>query len=516
VIDSTTPLESHADSDPTRPAPIDPDASAPNTESPGDQRTIESKVAASAQNWQRKLLDLTNRNRALNFKPTKVSTVAIVDEQPAAVFKILYLDEKAMKFKAAPEDSSSQGGNSSTSSGDKVDGHSTAEQNFLDVVEDETPAGMDFTPYDATALGEQHTDDWLQTASQLDALDKSLRRLDEQARASIEEQGVNTLFLALGMLHYRESAASDIVFKAPIVLLPVELSRKSVRSGYTLKAADDEPMVNPALSELLRQQYGIGLPALPDLQAIPANYDLQQLLTVVQQTIAPKAGWSLKTDIYLGLFSFQKLVMYKDLEANIEALKAHRLIRQLITRKGMPISALPKEIRDMELDTEYPPEAGGQVVDADSSQLRAIVAAGRNMDLVIEGPPGTGKSQTITNLIAQALAANKNVLFVAEKMAALSVVYERLRAAGLAEFCLELHSTKANKRAVMQELGVTLNKSLTTIAAPVSARQRLPVVRAELTEYSDSVHTPFGTLGITPYRAYGELGRVLNSVSVEY
>jgi very-short-patch-repair endonuclease len=517
VTNPLSSLESESGVNTAGSTSIDETASITSTGSSNDQRTIASKVAASAQNWQRKLLDLTNRNRALNFKPTKVSTVAIVDEQPAVVFKILYLDEKAMKFKAAPEEQPSPVQSATSSSGENTKEAVSEPGSILDVEEgDETHIGMDFAPYDATTLGEQHTDDWLQTASQPEALDKSLRRLDEQARASIEEQGVNTLFLALGMLYYKESAASDIVLKAPIVLLPVELSRKSVRSGYTIKAADDEPMVNPALAQLLRQQYGISLPPLPDLQAIPDDYDLQQLLTVVQQTIGSKAGWSLKTDIYLGLFSFQKLVMYKDLEANIEALKAHRLIRQLITRKGLPISALPKEIRDMQLDREYPPEAGGQVVDADSSQLRAIVAAGRNMDLVIEGPPGTGKSQTITNLIAQALAANKSVLFVAEKMAALSVVYERLRAAGLSEFCLELHSTKTNKRAVMQELGVTLNKSLTTIAAPASARQRLPVVRTELTEYSDAVHTPFGTLGITPYRAYGELGRVLKSVSVEY
>lgn len=494
-------------------APVVNSSPQPDPEVLAHETTIVNKVAASAQNWQRKLLDLTNRNRALNFKPTKISTIAIVDEQPAAVFRILYIDEQAMKFKAAVEDSPSSAPIPAHAyePPPKRDAHG-----ILDLEEDEASPGMDFAPYDATTLGEKHTDEWLQTASKPEALDKSLRRLDEQARASIEEQGVNTLFLGLAMLHYKESADSDIVLKAPIVLLPVALSRKSVRSGYSISATDDEPMVNPALAELLRQQYGIALPALPDSQAVADNYDLQQLLAEVQQAIAARAGWSIKTDINLALFSFQKLVMYKDLEANLEALKAHRLIRQLITRKGQAIAGLPKEIRDMQLDKEYPPEAGGQVVDADSSQLRAIVAAGRNLDLVIEGPPGTGKSQTITNLIAQALAANKSVLFVAEKMAALSVVYQRLHAVGLAEFCLELHSTKTNKRAVIQELGATLNKSLTTIATRVSARERLPTVRSELTSYADAVHTPFGTLGITPFTGYGELGRVLRAPSLKY
>lgn len=479
--------------------------------------TVATKVAASVQNWKRKLLDLTNRNRALNFKPTKVSTVAIVDEQPAAVFRILYLEERVMKFKAAPDETPAVSPAAVLAQGDA--GSQEAQQlpiPIVDLEEDEFSSGIDFAPYDPSALGEQRTDDWLQTASKPEALDKSLLRLDEQARASIEEQGVNTLFLALAMLHYKESPASDVTLKAPIVLLPVELSRKSVRSGYSIRATDDEPMVNPALVELLRQQYGITLPSLPDSQTISEDHNLQDLLSTVRESIVGKEGWSIKTDIYLGLFSFQKLVMYKDLEANTESLKKHRLIRQLITRTGMPLSGLPKEIRDMDLDTEYPPEAGGQVVDADSSQLRAIVAAGRNLDLVIEGPPGTGKSQTITNLIAQALSANKTVLFVAEKMAALSVVHQRLVEAGLGDFCLEIHSTKTNKRMIMQELGATLNKSLSSVVASRAARQRLPVVRGELTRYVQALHDPFGTLHLSPYTGFGELETVRQATPVEY
>lgn len=107
--------------------------------------------------------------------------------------------------------------------------------------------------------------------------------------------------------------------------------------------------------------------------------------------------------------------MYKDLEANADALVSHRLVRQLVTRRGTTgghVAGFPDEIRHMDLDVEYPPEQTYQVVDADSSQLRAIAAASRQHDLVIEGPPGTGKSQTITNLVAQALAAGKSVLLL--------------------------------------------------------------------------------------------------------
>jgi very-short-patch-repair endonuclease len=226
-----------------------------------------------------------------------------------------------------------------------------------------------------------------------------------------------------------------------------------------------------------------------------------------------------KTDVVLALFSFQKFVMYKDLERHAEALGAHRLVRRLVTRAdgtGGQVVGLPRDVREMDLDAEYPPERTFQVVDADSSQLRAIAAAARQHDLVVEGPPGTGKSQTITNLIAQALSAGKSVLFVAEKMAALSVVHARLVAAGLGEFCLELHSTKGNKRSVMQAIGASLDASLQGVAAPTASTDRLPVVRATLTEYVQAVHTPHGALGVSPYRGYGELGRVGDAPRVEY
>jgi very-short-patch-repair endonuclease len=459
----------------------------------------EARLSVSIETWKRKLLDLTKRNRALHFRPARVSTVTMVAEQPAEVFRHLYLREKAMRFRAAAE--SGEGGEPAESpepSEPPLDG-------------DAGPA-LDFVPYDASSLGERHRDDWLQTTSNPEALDKSLRRLDEQARLSIEEQGVNTLFLALGMLHYTEADDSSQVFKAPLLLLPVELSRKSARSGYAVRVTDDEPMVNPALVESLRRSFGIALPGLPDSSAIPDDYDLQTFLKAATEAVAGRRTWAVKTDIYLALFSFQKLVMYKDLEANGEAIRQHRLLRQLVTRDGeRTFRALPDEIRSLELDRDYPPETTFQVVDADASQLRVIAAASRGYDLVVEGPPGTGKSQTITNLIAQALAAGKSVLFVAEKMAALQVVHTRLANVGLGELCLELHSTKANKREVVRGLAAAVDASLQRIAAPTISTQRLPQVRGTLSEYVEALHTPHGALALSPYESYGELGRLLGA-----
>src|SRR6185369_16950094 len=462
------------------------------------------RVAAAVNAWKTRLLDLTKRNRALSFRSSKVSTVAIVDEQPAEVFRQLQLRREAMRFKAAPETEAAKPPEAEPA---------TLLPATLPDDEDDTALGADFVPYDPTGLDERHADGWLQTSSSPEALDRSLRRLEEQARLSIEEQGVSTLFLALGMLTYTEPEAPGKVFRAPIVLLPVALSRKSARAGYEVRATDDDPLVNPALAEYLRERR-IVLPELPD-PASTDDYDLQSLFSAVVAQVSVNPGWAVKTDIYLGLFSFQKFVMYKDLEANAAAMSGHRLIRQLITRSGGHVTGLPAEIRGMQLDEEFPPEATFQVVNADSSQLRAIAATVRGHDIVIEGPPGTGKSQTITNLIAAALAADRSVLFVAEKMAALEVVHARLVEAGLGEFCLELHSTKANKRSVMRELGAALDASLQQVAASQASTQRLPQVRHTLTAYTRAVHTPFGALGASPYRIYGELGRVLGARRVK-
>jgi very-short-patch-repair endonuclease len=476
---------------PTHPAPASPSslAGAP----------VDGRLAASIDAWKRKLLDLSKRNRALNFRATKVSTVAIVDEKPAEIFRLLYLAEREMRFKAVEPPENDAAATAGAAPSDALD---------VDAESGDVAPQPEFVPYDAATLDDRHTDEYLQTTATPDALDRSLRRLDEQARLAIEEQGVNTLFLALGMLRYTESDASEQVFSAPLVLLPVELSRKSARSGYRLRAADDEPVVNPALAEYLRLDFGIALPELPDSASIADDYDLQTLLSAVTQLIAGKRGWSVTTDVVLALFSFQKLVMYKDLEANAPAVAAHRLVRQLVGREGDRVIGLPDDVRRLELDREFAPEATAQVVDADSSQLRAIAGVARGYDLVLEGPPGTGKSQTITNLIAQALGGGKSVLFVAEKMAALDVVHSRLVKAGLGEFCLELHSTKASKRTVMRSLAAAIDASLRPVPASLQAAAALPGVRAVLNEYVRALHTPHGALGMTPFEAYGALAPV--------
>jgi very-short-patch-repair endonuclease len=461
-------------------------------------------IRAALTHWKRRLLDLSKRNRLLNFKSTPVSTIALVDEQPAEVFRTLWLRDGSMKFKAALTPARRNGEADANGSSDPW-----AEQQGGD---DATV----FEPYESGAVTDRHTDDVLQTSITAEQLDRSLRRIEDQARLSLEEQGVNTLFLALGMLSYKESRDSEEMFRAPLILLPVSLARKSARAGYVLTASDDDPVVNPALVEYLRQNHGIELPQLPDLEALDDRYNLSDWFTALAATIARFGDWIVQKNIYLGLFSFQKFMMYKDLEANAPAFGTHRLIEQIVTRTGGQLVGLPKDVLSVELDTTHAPEKTFQVVDADSSQLRAIVAAATGYNLVLEGPPGTGKSQTITNLIAQALAGGKTVLFVAEKMAALEVVHQRLVGAGLGEFCLEVHSTKANKRAVMQQVRAALDASLQRPAVGEPPAARLKAVRDQLSRYVEAVHQPYGALNMSPYRGFGELGKLIDAPKVAW
>jgi very-short-patch-repair endonuclease/DNA polymerase III delta prime subunit len=453
----------------------------------------ESKLAAAMSTWQRKLLDVSRRNRAINFKPNKVTTVAIVDEQPGEVFRQLYLQERSMRFTPKLEKDTKEAPNPL--------------QTVPMIEENEDTLTLHFVPYSVSELSEKHTDDALQTALVPEKLDVSLRRIDEQARASLEEQGVNTLFLALGMLHYKESKDSEEICRAPLIMLPVELSRRNARSVYTVQAADDEPIVNPSLTAYLRNSFGVQLPTLPDLSNVAETYDLQSFFAQVIEAIERQEGWELKRDIFLSFFSFEKFLMYKDLESKAASFANHPIIKQLVLRSGSSIRGLPQEIRSAELDQEFLPESTAQVVNADASQLRAILAVSKGHPLVIEGPPGTGKSQTITNLIAQALAENKTVLFVAEKMAALNVVHSRLKEAGMGEFCLEIHSTSASKRTVLQDIGTALDASLQQPKSNAASKP-IAALRQELTTYTRAVHAPHGALELSPYRVYGEFERV--------
>lgn len=349
---------------------------------------------------------------------------------------------------------------------------------------------------------DRHTDLFIETPLGPDALAKKLLGLFHAARTAEEEQGLNILFLAMGFLNWRESASSEMTREAPLILIPVELVRNDRSSTFDIRVRDEDITTNLPLQERLQQDFGISLPEIDEQDGwSPTNY-----ISEVEEAVSGKKDWSVDRDgMQVGFFSFAKLLMHRDLDpANWPGgtLADSGLISGLLV-DGFE-SEEPLFGPDDKLDALLDPAEIIQVIDADASQTKVIEEVRRGASLVVQGPPGTGKSQTITNIIAAAAHDGKSVLFVAEKMAALSVVHQRLVKAGLRDICLELHSRSANKKALAHELGRTLTESARAVS-PVADAKRLREARDELNEITALLHEPSRDSGMTPFRAMSEI-----------
>ena len=342
------------------------------------------------------------------------------------------------------------------------------------------------------------TDSQLETRLGPDGLQKRLLKLFNAAKTAEEEQGVSILFLALGFLTWFEDDTSNVKREAPLLLLPVELVRNRRTSTFDLRSRDDEIPTNLPLQERLKGDFGIDL---PDVQ-IDDGWTPSTYFKEIEDTISNKSRWKVERDgMQLGFFSFAKLLMFNDLNPENwpdNALEKHALVTGLLyERFEVEEPLFGAEDR---LDEKLPPESLFHVVDADSSQAKVIeeVRSGRN--LVVQGPPGTGKSQTITNIIAAAVRDGRRVLFVAEKMAALSVVHKRLVDVGLSDICLELHSKSANKKAVLAELARTLNSARAIPNMPEQPH-KLRETRDKLNTIAGDLHREVGQSGESAFEA---------------
>lgn len=347
----------------------------------------------------------------------------------------------------------------------------------------------------------------LQTDLAKEALDLIQLRIFQKATSIYDEQGFSSLCLSIGMLAWsdkdnQDKENSEARLRAPLILVPVQLVRETARSKFTLVATQDDPVLNPAIAEKLRASFRIMLPPMPDSYE---DFEPLRYFDEIKEAIAEQKSWHILEEINLGFFAFHKFVMYKDLEMSEDTYAAHDIIGALCTSKAEFLERDGDDSDAPNLDEVMLPESTFQVLDADSSQQQAIMAAKDGKNLVIEGPPGTGKSQTITNLIAETLAAGKTVLFVSEKMAALEVVYNRLNSAGLNDFCLQLHSNKTSKKAVYEEIQRVLDSARPVDHKEDSELDRLMALRGHLNDYAHSLHAPYGLLNISPYKAIGAL-----------
>lgn len=430
--------------------------------------------------WQRRLLDLSLRNALLNFKAGKK---ALLLDVAAANLEDALAEGQTLKLLPSPELMQGRDPRS-------LQLHETRS------LEDLRRA------HAAEALKRREVFVRLEPQE----LDGRLVELYRSARNALQEGGANTLFLALGFLMWTRPDKPEVRVKAPLILLPVTLERRSARSGFSLHAHEDEPRFNPTLVEMLRQDLALdlGVP-LGELPRDEAGLDIAGIWKRVRAAIKEIRGWEVSEDVVLSMFSFAKHLMWKDLVERTDELRRSPVVAHLIDTPREPYVsnvAFPDARR---LDVDYPPQQVFSPLPADSSQLSAVLAAAKGKDFVLIGPPGTGKSQTIANLIAHCLAEDKRVLFVAEKIAALDVVYRRLREVGLGEFCLELHSNKSRKLDVLSQLQRSWESRGEVDAAVWAAKaQQLSLVREQLSTYVERLHHRHSN-GLSVYRAIGSV-----------
>ncbi|MBQ2886764.1 MAG: DUF4011 domain-containing protein, partial [Alphaproteobacteria bacterium] len=414
--------------------------------------------------WKKLLLDFGKRNRLINFLEGKRNNVKITTPSFDRLWELVVAHEKEIVFPYAK----------------KVQVDDEGEEVYETIIKGD-----------------------IETNKPIGDLQKTLKALRYKANTSIEEQGINTLYLTFGMLKWKERDDSSQVFSSPVILVPVRLLIESITSPYRLVLHDDEIVINPTLSHKLDNDFGIIMPEFDSTHDSPAEY-IEKLLHKVENK-----GWDVERSTHLTNLSFLKINMYKDLERNEEKINANPVIAALVGEQD-PIQ-VSEELNNFDHDKQIRPIDTFQVVDADSSQQDAVLLSKKGTSFVLQGPPGTGKSQTITNIIAEAIADGKKVLFVSEKMAALQVVYNRLASVGLADFCFTLHSHKAKKKEILRDLANSINIDRTRVRDEALAQlDLLERKRNLLNEYQEELHTLTSGLNMSIYTVNGKLAKLEN------
>ncbi|WFU20729.1 DUF3320 domain-containing protein [Bradyrhizobium sp. CB3481] len=431
--------------------------------------------------WKRNLLDLSLKNRLLNFKDSK-STIAIDCPDPAMLEDRL---SDGDRFKLLGK----------TTVLDGTDGRDTTL-----LAERQNEEARKAFILDAMKRGDLHTNI---ADSELDG---RLTDLYRASRLAFEEGGANILYLCLGFLIWTPQDGAG-PYRAPLILIPVQLERKSVRSGFRLALHEDEARFNPTLLQMLKQDFDLAMPEFDgELLQDATGIDVTGIWKAVRRHIKNIKGWEVTEQVKLATLSFTKYLMWKDLVDRTDLLKRNPVVRHLIDTPTHSYEGSGAGFIDARtIDEIVDPAELFAPLSADSSQIAAIVAAQRGADYVLFGPPGTGKSQTIANAITNCLAHQKTVLFVSQKTAALEVVRQRMQAIGLGNYCLEVHSTKAQKSSVLEQLATAWReRNLVTEEHWSTAAGELKKRRDQLNRLVSALHRRRAN-GMTAYEAFGRV-----------
>jgi len=406
--------------------------------------------------WEHKLLDLGTRNPLINLSKKVIPLLA----GELGELEDAFSENKEYKICSIPEEWTIRGADSILLPEFRAD-----LGEYVDLIREETKSKR------------------LHTIIKEDKLDKEITRVYRATKDSMAESGANTLYLTLGELRWTEGkTANSKFYYAPIVLIPIEIIRKSANEGYVIKGTDEETQVNVTLIEFLKQKFSLDISGLnQDLPKDEHGVDIDKIFDYFTHAISNKPNWLVLKNAYIGNFSFSQFVMWNDIHSHPEMLRRNKVVEALLDGEVEWNTYLPSIEQK---DAPYLP------VSVDESQLRAVNMAVNDVSFVLHGPPGAGKSQTITAMIANALTRGKTVLFVAEKPAALEVVENRLNQIGIGDFCVRIHSNKIKKSEVLEQFKrVKDNYRVLGLKTDYDDKMtEIISLREELNEYGITLH----------------------------
>lgn len=433
--------------------------------------------------WKNKLLDLSKRNKMINFPELKIgkrvsrSWLIINDPSIHELWRTLVIDEESLKFPIE-------------------------EVKYYENNEDDQNRLSD---NDCFSTG-------IRTNQSCTEACKTLIKLKQRSREFMDNKGMNALFLVFGFLHWKENGIEGQEMRSPLILVPVTIMQSKLTDPIFLSKSDEDPICNIALQQKLNNDFNISLPEYED------NMDIAEYLTNVEM-MCKNVGWSVESDsAVLSMLNYLKMPMYIDIQAHEDIIKNHFLVRTLNGETSFyDYDSIP-DLKRVDHD-KIDPRSVYSVVDADSSQQDAIYLAKNGTSFVLQGPPGTGKSQTITNIIAELLGQGKKVLFVSEKMAALQVVYRRLVSTGLGAFCLTLHNPNAKRKEIIEQLETSMNLLNSKVVISNDAIRKLKeleTAREELNDYVKQVNQTISPLDDTIYHVNGVIAKYDSFPDIDY
>ena len=435
------------------------------------------KVILQIEEWKKRLIDLTRRNQLIFFSIARRNILEIKHPSLEKVFEKLF-NEKKFNVWLPPKE-------------DDEDPENPGKQSSL----------IDTQPEEGEKEVVLKENEIAFTLDQRKDIEKRLKTIYRKASSDYHEKGIRTSIIVLGLLWWKEEGSNEEVC-SPLLLYPVEIAQATPQEPYKIFASEEDILLNPAVQVKLSRDFKTKLPE-PDFDS--EAWDLSEYLHSIEK-LGKRDGWRVENRTFLGNFSFHKIAMYQDLSVNANLMSQHAII------KGLSEGSLEKRLcendfpSEEDLDHDESPKKMLYILDADSSQSRAIEASVQGHSFVLKGPPGTGKSQTISNIIAEFLEEGKTVLFVSEKMAALEVVFNRLKQAKLTDYCLELHSHKTNKKEVIKELVRCLEERPTAnIKVSNAELKKLTTLRNKLNDYILELHQIREPIDKSMYQVFGQL-----------